>query len=65
MKYGMPAWEELLRTEGRLRKMKAAQMEEQQKFIERLVLIVVVTAIVALGGAALWYWADYLKDLSK
>jgi hypothetical protein len=45
--------------------MKAAQMEEQQKFIERLVLIVVVTAIVALGGAALWYWADYLKDLSK
>ena len=65
MKYGMPAWEELLRTEGRLRKMKAAQMEEQQKFIERLVLIVVLTVIVGLGGAALWYWADYLKDLSK
>ena len=62
-KWGMPAWEELIRTEGRLRKMKAAQMAEQRRFIERIVLTIVITAILALGGAGLWYWASYLKGL--
>jgi hypothetical protein len=63
MKYGMPAWEELLRTEGRLRKMKAEQMKEQRKFMERIVITVVLTVILALGGAGLWYFADFLKEL--
>ena len=65
MKYGMPAWEELLRTEGRLRKMKAAQMEEQQQFMERIVLVVVLTLIISIGLGSLWYFADYLKGLTK
>jgi hypothetical protein len=63
MRYGLPAWEELLRTEGRLRKMKAEQMEEQRKFIERIAIVVLLTIILSVGIAGLWYWADYLKEL--
>ena len=63
MRYGLPAWQELLRTEGRLRKMKAEQMEEQRKFIERIAIVVLLTIILSVGIAGLWYWADYLKEL--
>jgi hypothetical protein len=49
---------------GKLRKAKAKAMEEQRKFIERSVLIVVLTVIVGGGLAGLWYWADYLKSVS-
>ena len=61
MKYGMNTWDEILRAEGKLRKAKAKAMEEQRKFFERCVLIVVLTVIVGGGLTGLWYWADYLK----
>lgn len=61
MKYGMSTWDEILRAEGKLRKAKAKAAEEQRKFFERTVLIIVLTVIVAGGITGLWYWADYLK----
>ena len=61
MKYGMNTWDEILRAEGKLRKAKAKAMEEQRKFFERCVIIVVLTVIVGGGLTGLWYWADYLK----
>jgi len=61
MKYGMNTWDEILRAEGKLRKAKAKAMEEQRKFLERCVLIIVMTVIIGGGLSGLWYWADYLK----
>jgi hypothetical protein len=47
-----------------LRKAKAKALEEQRKFIERSVLIVVLTTIIGGGLFGLWNWADYLKSVS-
>jgi hypothetical protein len=64
MKYGMNTWDEILRAEGQLRKAKAKALEEQRKFMERSVLIVVLTTIIGGGLFALWNWADYLKGVA-
>ena len=61
MKYGMKTWDDILKAEGQLRKAKARAMEEQRKFMERSVLIVVLTTIISGGLFGLWNWADYLK----
>jgi hypothetical protein len=61
MKYGMKTWDDILKAEGSLRKAKAKALEEQRKFIERSVLIVMLTTILAGGLFGLWTWADYLK----
>jgi hypothetical protein len=53
-----------LKAEGQLRKAKAKALEEQRKFMERSVLIVVLTTIIGGGLFALWNWADYLKSVS-
>jgi hypothetical protein len=61
MKYGMKTWDDILKAEGQLRKAKAKALEEQREFMERSVLIVVLTTIIGGGLFALWNWADYLK----
>jgi hypothetical protein len=61
LKYGMKTWDDILKAEGQLRKAKAKALEEQRKFMERSVLIVVLTTIIGGGLFALWNWADYLK----
>ena len=61
MKYGMKTWDDILKAEGGLRKAKAKALEEQRKFIERSVLIVMLTTILGGGFFGLWTWADYLK----
>jgi CRISPR/Cas system CSM-associated protein Csm2 small subunit len=61
MRWGMKTWEDILKAEGQLRKAKAKALEEQRKFMERSVLIVVLTTIIGGGLFALWNWADYLK----
>jgi hypothetical protein len=43
LRYGMKTWEDILKLKGKLRKAKAKALEEQRKFIERSVLIVVLT----------------------
>jgi hypothetical protein len=61
-------WDENLgrhiKAEGQLRKAKAKALEEQRKFMERSVLIVVLTTIIGGGLFALWNWADYLKGVA-
>jgi ABC-type transporter Mla maintaining outer membrane lipid asymmetry permease subunit MlaE len=64
MRYGMNTWDDILRAEGQLRKAKAKALEEQRKFMERSVLIVVLTTIIGGGLFALWNWADYLKGVA-
>jgi hypothetical protein len=64
MRWGMKTWDEILRAEGQLRKAKAKALEEQRKFMERSVLIVVLTTIIGGGLFALWNWADYLKNVA-
>jgi hypothetical protein len=61
LKYGMKTWDDILKAEGQLRKAKAKALEEQRKFMERSVLIVVLTTVIGGGLLGLWYWADYLK----
>jgi hypothetical protein len=61
MKYGMKTWDDILKAEGQLRKAKAKALEEQREFMERSVLIVVLTTIIGGGLFALWNWAGYLK----
>ena len=64
MKYGMKTWDDILKAEGQLRKAKAKALEEQREFMERSVLIVVLTTIIGGGLFALWNWADYLNGVS-
>jgi hypothetical protein len=64
LRYGMNTWNDILKAEGQLRKAKAKALEEQRKFIERSVLIVVLTTIIGGGLFALWNWADYLKNVA-
>jgi hypothetical protein len=61
MKYGMKTWDDILKAEGQLRKAKAKALEEQREFMERSVLIVVLTTIIGGGLFGLWNWAGYLK----
>ena len=64
LRYGMKTWEDIIKAEGQLRKAKAKALEEQRKFMERSVLIVVLTTIIGGGLFALWNWADYLKGVA-
>jgi hypothetical protein len=64
LRYGMNTWNDILKAEGQLRKAKAKALEEQRKFMERSVLIVVLTTIIGGGLFALWNWADYLKNVA-
>jgi hypothetical protein len=52
MKYGMKTWDDILKAEGSLRKAKAKALEEQRKFMERSVLIVMLTTII--GWRLVW-----------
>ena len=61
MVWGMEAWEDVLRAEGKLRKAKAKALEEKRKFFERTAMIVVLALILTSGLFAIWYWADYLR----
>ena len=48
---GMSAWEDLLRTEARIRKnVRHAQREKRRKFVE----IVAWTVLISIGGAVLF-----------
>jgi hypothetical protein len=65
MTYGIGTWEEILRTEGLLRKQRQAAIEQQQAFFAKVFLGASLFAIVSIGGALLYFFAMYLKGLQQ
>jgi F0F1-type ATP synthase membrane subunit c/vacuolar-type H+-ATPase subunit K len=65
MTYGISTWEEILRTEGQLRKQQQAAAEQQQAFFAKVFLGSALSATVGIGGGLLYFFAMYLKDLQQ
>ena len=65
MTYGVATWEEILRTEGLLRKQRQAAIEQQQAFFAKVFLGAAFFAIFGIGGGLLYFFAIYLKDLQQ
>jgi hypothetical protein len=65
MTYGIGTWEEILRTEGQLRKQQQAAAEQQQAFFAKVFLGAALFAIVGIGGGLLYFFAMYLKGLQQ
>ena len=65
MTYGMGTWEEILRTEGQLRKQRQAAVEQQQAFFAKVFLGATLFATVGIGGGLLYFFAMFLKDLQQ
>ena len=65
MTYGVATWEEILRTEGLLRKQRQAAIEQQQAFFAKVFLGAAFFAIFGIGGGLLYFFAMYLKDLQQ
>jgi F0F1-type ATP synthase membrane subunit c/vacuolar-type H+-ATPase subunit K len=65
MTYGVGTWEEILRTEGQMRKQRQAAIEQQQAFFSKVFLGSVLFATVGIGGGLLYFFAMYLKDLQQ
>jgi hypothetical protein len=62
---GSGTWEEILRTEGQLRKQQQAAAEQQQAFFAKVFLGATLAATVGIGGGLLYFFAMYLKDLQQ
>ena len=65
MTYGLNTWEEILRTEGHLRKQRQAAIEQQQAFFAKVFLGAALFVIFGVGGGLLYFFALYLKDLQQ
>jgi len=65
MTYGIGTWEEILRTEGQLRKQQQAAAEQQQAFFAKVFLGSTLFATVGIGGGLLYFFALFLKDLQQ
>ena len=65
MTYGVGTWEEILRTEGQLRKQRQAVIAEQQAFFAKVFLGATLFATVGIGGGLLYFFAMFLKDLQQ
>jgi hypothetical protein len=62
---GSGTWEEILRTEGQLRKQRQAAVEQQQAFFAKVFLgCNALFATVGIGGGLLYFFAMYLKGLA-
>ena len=57
-KMGTRFWEELLKEEGRLRKLRQEQVYAKQQFKEKVIMYSAVSAVV-LGGCAILYYFTY------
>ena len=65
LSYGMGTWDNVLKTEGRLRKAKQAEIERQEKLKEKITLYSTLTVALALAGSLLWYFGSFLKGLNE
>jgi hypothetical protein len=65
MTYGISTWEEILRTEGQLRKQQQAAAEQQQAFFAKVFLGSALFATIGIGGGLLYFFAMYLKGLQQ
>jgi len=65
MAYGIGTWEEILRTEGQMRKQQQAAIEQQQAFFAKVFLGASLFVILGVGGGLLYFFAMYLKGLQQ
>ena len=65
MTYGVKTWEEILRTEGQMRRQRQAAIEEQQAFLSKVFLGAGLFVIFGVGGGLLYFFAMFLKDLQQ
>lgn len=65
MAYGIGTWEEILRTEGQMRKQRQAAIKQQQAFFAKVFLGAGLFVILGAGGGLLYFFAMYLKGLQQ
>lgn len=65
MTYGLNTWEEILRTEGQMRKQRQAAIEQQQAFFANVFLGAALFVVLGVGGGLLYFFAMYLKGLQQ
>jgi hypothetical protein len=65
MSYGLETWDEILRTEGRLRKQRQAAIAQQQAFVAKVALGAGLIIVFGIGGVLLYFFTMYLKDLQQ
>lgn len=65
MTYGIGAWEEILRTEGQLRKQRQAAIAAQHAFLVKVFLGVSLFVILITGGGLLYFFTLFLKGLQQ
>jgi hypothetical protein len=63
MKYGPSTWDEILRTEGRMRRQRQAAIKAQQDMVRNVVIGATLFATLGIGAGMLYYFAVYLKGL--
>lgn len=64
-KMGTRFWEDLLKEEGRLRKLRQEQIYAKQQFKEKVIMYSAVSAVVLVGSAILYYFTYGLVLLDR
>ena len=65
MRYGSQAWSELIAIEGRVRKKLQEEKYARERFKEKVISVVAVTAVVGIGVLVLGYFVYALVLLDR
>lgn len=63
MKYGPSTWDEILRTEGRMRRQRQAAIKAQQEMVRNVIIGAALFSTMGIGAGLLYYFAIYLRSM--